>query len=253
MPPRAIGPKLAEQAVLVVRANGARSGSPAAARGRGVIQIPDHPGPARSRRALRAPPLRCAPARGGGAAPLPRHEGRHRPADRERLLLRLRVSGADRRGGPRRDSRTRSGARSARAGPSSAGRSTATRPGGSSRRRASPTRSSSWTPPTARSPSTARATSPTSAAVRTSRTPIRSGRSSSSSLAGAYWRGDERNPQLTRIYGTAFYDPAGSRRSISCGSRRRRAVTTGGSDASSTSSTSTSTRPARRSGIPGAW
>jgi threonyl-tRNA synthetase len=27
------------------------------------------------------------------------------------------------------------------------------------------------------------------------------------SLAGAYWRGDETNPQLTRIYGTAFYDP----------------------------------------------
>src|SRR3954462_847757 len=25
------------------------------------------------------------------------------------------------------------------------------------------------------------------------------------SLAGAYWRGDERNKQLTRIYGTAFY------------------------------------------------
>lgn len=25
------------------------------------------------------------------------------------------------------------------------------------------------------------------------------------SLAGAYWRGDERNPMLTRIYGTAFY------------------------------------------------
>jgi threonyl-tRNA synthetase len=25
-------------------------------------------------------------------------------------------------------------------------------------------------------------------------------------LAGAYWRGDEHNPQLTRIYGTAFYD-----------------------------------------------
>jgi len=28
------------------------------------------------------------------------------------------------------------------------------------------------------------------------------------SLAGAYWRGDEHNPQLTRIYGTAFYSPA---------------------------------------------
>jgi threonyl-tRNA synthetase len=27
-------------------------------------------------------------------------------------------------------------------------------------------------------------------------------------LAGAYWRGDEHNTQLTRIYGTAFYDRA---------------------------------------------
>ncbi len=27
-------------------------------------------------------------------------------------------------------------------------------------------------------------------------------------LAGAYWRGDEQNTQLTRIYGTAFYDEA---------------------------------------------
>ncbi len=26
-------------------------------------------------------------------------------------------------------------------------------------------------------------------------------------IAGAYWRGDEHNKQLTRIYGTAFYDP----------------------------------------------
>ena len=28
------------------------------------------------------------------------------------------------------------------------------------------------------------------------------------SLAGAYWRGDSSRPQLTRVYGTAFYDPA---------------------------------------------
>src|SRR4029078_5125961 len=28
-------------------------------------------------------------------------------------------------------------------------------------------------------------------------------------LAGAYWRGDEHNKQLTRIYGTAFYHQAG--------------------------------------------
>ena len=27
------------------------------------------------------------------------------------------------------------------------------------------------------------------------------------SMAGAYWRGDERQPQLTRVYGTAFFDP----------------------------------------------
>src|SRR5262249_41082827 len=27
-------------------------------------------------------------------------------------------------------------------------------------------------------------------------------------IAGAYWRGDERNTQLTRIYGTAFYSQA---------------------------------------------
>jgi threonyl-tRNA synthetase len=27
------------------------------------------------------------------------------------------------------------------------------------------------------------------------------------SLAGAYWRGDSARPQLTRVYGTAFYDP----------------------------------------------
>ncbi|EKD40748.1 MAG: hypothetical protein ACD_74C00200G0001, partial [uncultured bacterium] len=26
-------------------------------------------------------------------------------------------------------------------------------------------------------------------------------------LAGAYWRGDEKNQMLQRIYGTAFFDP----------------------------------------------
>ena len=32
------------------------------------------------------------------------------------------------------------------------------------------------------------------------------------SVAGAYWRGDEKNPMLTRIYGTAFPQPEGARR-----------------------------------------
>ena len=31
-------------------------------------------------------------------------------------------------------------------------------------------------------------------------------------LAGAYWRGDEKNTQLTRIYGTAFFKPGRPRR-----------------------------------------
>ena len=35
-------------------------------------------------------------------------------------------------------------------------------------------------------------------------TPARSGHLNCVSVAGAYWRGDERNPMLTRIYGTSF-------------------------------------------------
>jgi len=74
-----------------------------------------------------------------------------------------------------------------------------------SRRKGSCTRSSSSIPPRATSPSTRKGSSLTSAAARISRTRSRSRRSSLTSLAGAYWRGDERNTQLTRIYGTAFY------------------------------------------------
>ena len=64
------------------------------------------------------------------------------------------------------------------------------------------------TRPTARSRCTPRASSPTSAAGRTCRTraPIKAFKLTG--LAGAYWRGDERNTQLTRIYGTAFYSQA---------------------------------------------
>ncbi len=48
-------------------------------------------------------------------------------------------------------------------------------------------------------------------------------------LAGAYWRGDEHNTQLTRIYGTAFFTPGRPRRATSSGSRRRAGATTAGS------------------------
>ncbi len=82
------------------------------------------------------------------------------------------------------------------------------RRGAASRRRASRTRSSSSTPRRATSRSTRRATSPTSAAGRTCRPPRRSRRVKLTGLAGAYWRGDEKNKQLTRIYGTAFYSQA---------------------------------------------
>ena len=34
------------------------------------------------------------------------------------------------------------------------------------------------------------------------------------SLAGAYWLGDEKNPQLQRIYGTAFFSQKGAGRAL---------------------------------------
>ena len=68
-------------------------------------------------------------------------------------------------------------------------------------------------------------------------------------VAGAYWRGDARNPMLTRIYGTAF----ASRRSstpISSRSRRRKSATTAASAARWTCSISRRRRRARCSGTP---
>ena len=64
----------------------------AAARGRRADPDPDDARQGRPRRALRAAPLDRAPAGRGGAPALPGREDRDRPADRERLLLRLRVS-----------------------------------------------------------------------------------------------------------------------------------------------------------------
>ncbi len=63
------------------------------------------------------------------------------------------------------------------------------------------------------------------------------------SLAGAYWRGDETKPQLTRVYGTAFYDPKDLEAYLHRVSRRRSAATTAASARTSISSTSTSTHP----------
>ena len=54
--------------------------------------------------------------------------------------------------------------------------------------------------------STATGPSRTSAAARTAPSTGRIGAFKLTSLAGAYWRGDETRQMLTRIYGTAFHD-----------------------------------------------
>ena len=67
-------------------------------------------------------------------------------------------------------------------------------------------------------------------------------------LAGAYWRGDEKNTQLTRIYGTAFFS-AGRPRRLSRAARAGAGERSPPARArSSTSSTSRTPRPARPSG-----
>ena len=71
-------------------------------------------------------------------------------------------------------------------------------------------------------------------------------------LAGAYWRGDERNTQLTRIYGTAFYSQADLDAHLERLEEARRA-TTAGSGAQLDLFHSPSTRRARRSGTRRGW
>ena len=62
-------------------------------------------------------------------------------------------------------------------------------------------------------------------------------------LAGAYWRGDEKNTQLTRIYGTAFYSKADLDAYLERLEQARARTTTAGSGRSSTCSTSRTPRP----------
>ena len=58
--------------------------------------------------------------------------------------------------------------------------------------------------PTKKSRSIATAISSISAPARTSCAPETSARFKLTSVASAYYKGDEKNPQLQRIYGTAF-------------------------------------------------
>ena len=106
-----------------------------------------------------------------------------------------------------------------------------------------------------RSRSTATAPSRTSAAARTRPRTGRIGAFKLTSVAGAYWRGDETRQMLTRIYGTAFFDKK-DLTSTSSGSSRPRRATTASSAPSSTSSCCAPRRPACPSGCrtaPSCW
>ena len=72
-------------------------------------------------------------------------------------------------------------------------------------------------------------------------------------LAGAYWRGDEKNTQLTRIYGTAFYTQEDLDAYLERLEQARGARPPAASGRSSTSSTFRTRRPDRRSGTRRAW
>ena len=183
----------------------------AAARGRRGDPDPDHAGHVRPGRAVRAPPLLGAPAGRGGAPALPGREGRDRPADRERLLLRLRVPGADLGGRPRAHRRGDPQGARPRAAAGRARRSPATRRARRFEAEQEPFkvelvdtaegdislytqgRGGDFTD-LCRGPH-----------LQDSK-PIKALKLTG--LAGAYWRGDSTKPQLTRIYGTAFYSQA---------------------------------------------
>ena len=72
-------------------------------------------------------------------------------------------------------------------------------------------------------------------------------------LAGAYWRGDEKNTQLTRIYGTAFYSQADLDAYLERIEEAKRRDHRRLGTSSSISSTSPTTRPGCRSGIRRGW
>ena len=203
----AIGPKLAEQAVLV-RSNGHVQGPAPAARGRGEDPDPDHARHVRSGRTRRPAPLERAPARRGRPPPLSR-ASRSRSGRRSRTASTTTSSSRSR--SPRRisaASRRRSAASSPRAARGSARRSPATRRARRFEQEDEPYKVELVDD----------AEEPISLYTQGDFTDLCRGPHLQNSkpikalkltgLAGAYWRGDEKNPQLTRIYGTAFYSQA---------------------------------------------
>ena len=225
---RAIGPKLAEQAVLV-RVDGAPRD----------LRLPLADGERIQFLTTRdtADPDALYVLRHSSAHLLaeavrrlyPGREGRDRPADRERLLLRLRVPGADRRGRSRAD-RGRGEARARRkAATGRARRSPAPMRSRASRQEDEPYKVELVD--TAEGDISLYTQGDFTDLCRgphlQNSKPIKAFKLTG--LAGAYWRGDEHNTQLTRIYGTAFYSQAGPRRLPRAARAGARSATTGGS------------------------
>ena len=190
--------------------------------------------------------------------PLPGHEARLRPADRGRLLLRLRPAAAADRGGlpghRGRDAADREGQGALPAhGHEHRRRARLLRRARATRSRS--TRSTSWSARARRrSRSTASATSSTSAAGRTCRTPGASAPSRCCRWPAPTGAASEQNPQLTRVYATAFPKRGRARRSTSSASRRPGRATTAGSAARArASSTSTTPAPGSRSSSRRGW
>ena len=127
-----------------------------------------------------------------------------------------------------------------------------------SRPRASRTRSSSSTRPRARSASTRSRTTAVAEFTDLCRgphlqnsAPIKAFKLTG--LAGAYWRGDEHNTQLTRIYGTAFYSQADLDAHLARLEEATQARPPPARDAARPLPLLRASRPARRSGTRRGW
>ena len=193
---RAIGPKLAEQAVLVRVGGRVQDLRQPLADGDKIqlLTTRDREDPdalAVLRHSL------GAPARRGRAPPLPGREDRDRAADRERLLLRLRLPRAGLARRISSGSRRRSTGAEGGPQPGRARRSRVTRRTRASTRTTSRTRSSWSRPPRGTSPSTrSRSGSEFTDLCRgphlQDSKPIKALKLTG--LAGAYWRGDSDKP-----------------------------------------------------------
>ena len=167
----------------------------------------------RRRRARPHPPRRRARARHRGDGALSRREDLDRPADRQRLLLRLRLP--RRRHAQRRrlrahrgeDARAHQGRRAVRAQRDVSAQDAIEHfrkrgPGLQGRADRGPRPR-----PTASTPSASTTNGPFLDLCRGPHAPTtgRIGAVKLQSVAGAYWRGDANRPMLTRVYGTAFF------------------------------------------------